>query len=293
MTPPEHDPDGVDAAALQEYHDRFVEVEGLRLHYTEWNPGGADCVVLIHGMNVQCHTWDPIAAELAKRHRVICPDLRGHGDSDWSRAGYWTADFVRDLAALVDHVGVQRFVLVGHSLGARIGIAFAGEHPDRVSKLVLSDTGPETPPATAKARGTAMSSGARPTTFRDHDAVYDFYRAEHPEWRDVFVRLHAAHQVRRNWADKLVLKADPDLVWIMRGAGLRDVPYLWSMAARIEAPTQILWGATSQYMTEELVGRMEATIPSSVSVRFETGHYIPREAPEQFLAAVTAFVAED
>lgn len=274
------------------YHDRFIEVQGLRLHYTEWAAHRDECLVLVHGLNVQGHTWDPIADALADRARIICPDLRGHGDSDWSRTGYWTQDFVADLAALLDRLALDRVVLVGHSLGARVCIAFAGEHPQRVAKLILSDTGPETPPATAKARGTAMASGTLPTTFRNYDEVYEFYRGQHPEWRDDFVRLHAMHQVRQNWAGKLVLKADPDLVWIMRGAGLKDVPYLWEMASQIAAPTRILWGATSKYMTAELVERMEAVIPDSTSTRFESGHYIPREVPHQFLEVLDEFLAD-
>src|SRR5690606_2756293 len=113
---------------------------------------------LLHGLNVQLHTWDPIASELAKEHRVLCLDLRGHGESDWSREGYWTKDFVKDVHGLLHQLDVVPCVLVGHSLGARIAIAYAGEHPADITHLILSDTGPETPPTTAQDQGTRIAN---------------------------------------------------------------------------------------------------------------------------------------
>src|SRR4051812_41926953 len=109
------------------YEDGFVDLDGLRLHYTDWNPGGDRAVLLLHGLNVQAHTWDPAAAALAAGgRRVVCLDLRGHGESDWSREGYRVTDFAGDVLGLVDALGLDVVDVVGHSLGCRIGIVFAG-----------------------------------------------------------------------------------------------------------------------------------------------------------------------
>ena len=102
------------------YGDHFVEVNGLRLHYTDWG-GDKPPLMLMHGYNVQLHSWDPVADILRDDYRVICPDLRGHGDSDWSRAGYNVRDFVSDLHGIVQSLDLGPFDFVGHSwvLGSR------------------------------------------------------------------------------------------------------------------------------------------------------------------------------
>ena len=66
------------------YQDGWVAVDGLRVHYTEWGKPTAPPVLLLHGLNVQCHTWDPIAHKLAEEFHVYAMDLRGHGDTDWA-----------------------------------------------------------------------------------------------------------------------------------------------------------------------------------------------------------------
>src|SRR6266704_3655422 len=81
------------------YSDHYVTVNGLRLHYTEWSSDKSDVILLLHGLNVQLHTWDPIAVGLSKHYRVLALDLRGHGDSDWSRSGYNVTDFDNDIVA--------------------------------------------------------------------------------------------------------------------------------------------------------------------------------------------------
>lgn len=275
---------------VEQHVDRVVDVDGLRLHYTDWNPDGEHTIVMLHGLNVQAHTWDPIASVLSASSRVICPDLRGHGESDWSRDGYWTRDFVNDLRRLVRSAGVSTFALVGHSLGARISIAYAGEHPETLTHLILSDTGPETPASTARKRGQAMASNGSVRGFRDWSEVLEHYRGEHPEWKPVFHELHADYQVRKNWAGKLVLRADPDLFWILRGAGLKETSYLWEMAARADVPALVVYGETSEFMDEGLVARMRAVMPQASARRFRTGHYVPREDPDGFIAAVREFV---
>src|ERR1700730_5370671 len=112
-----------------EFRDGLLEVNGLRLHYTDWGERSLPAILLVHGLNVQCHTWDPIARPLSKDRRVICLDLRGHGDSDWAREGYPVQAFVKDIRELAEKLGIAPFDYVGHSLGARIGIAYGAEHP--------------------------------------------------------------------------------------------------------------------------------------------------------------------
>lgn len=280
-----------EADALQDrYADGFVEVGDARLHYTDWNPEGGRPALLVHGVNVQLHTWDPIAAELSRDRRVVCVDLRGHGDSSWPRSGYAIDKFVADLKALSDELGLAPFDYIGHSLGARIGIAYAGEHSETLAHLILSDTGPEMPRAGAEYSQRIVGSTGDVRGFKTREEVLAHYAGMHPEWEQVFLELHADHQVRQNWAGKLVFKSDPDLFWLAGSAGLKEIPYIWEAAARITVPTLILWGLDSPFLDEDLVARMEAAIPETTLARTHTGHYIPRESPAEFLAEARAFL---
>ena len=280
------------AADAHDVVDGFLDAGGLRIHYVDRNPAGPDPLLLVHGANVQLHTWDPIADELADRHRVVAVDLRGHGDSDWAPDGYAVGSFVSDLAAAVVSLGAGPCDYIGHSLGARIGIAFAAEHPELVRRLVLSDTGPELAPTAARYNQALLASTGDVRGFRSEEDALAHYREIHPEWQPVFHDLHVRHQLRRNWAGKLVFKSDPELFWLSGSAGSREIPYLWEAAARIAAPTLILRGRRSPFLDEAIVERMTAAIPDATVVVTETGHYIPREDPEAFIAAVRRFLED-
>ena len=271
------------------YREGYADVSGVRLHYTDWNPSGERTIVLVHGLNVQLHTWDPIAAALSADWRVICFDNRGHGDSSWG-ADYWLKSFVNDLDGLVTQLGLTKFALVGHSLGARITLAYAGEHPDRVTHVVLSDTGPEVAKSAAKYMQAVIGGAADVRGFKDEAHAAEVFRGQNPEWREVYIGLHARHQLRRSWAGKLVLKSDPELFWLTGGAGLKDNAYVWDMAAEVAAPTLVLWGETSHFLDDELADRLLATLQHGELVRIASGHFIPREEPEAFVDALRSFL---
>lgn len=279
--------------AEQRYQDGFVRVNGLNIHYLEWGKRGNPPVVMLHGLNVQAHTWDPIARVLAETYHVIAPDLRGHGDSDWSKSGYGVRSLASDIAALVSVLGLGPAHLVGHSAGVRVAIALAGENPDFYTKVVLSDAGPATTREGAEFMRDFIQRNTNLRGFRSEEELREFYVAQHPEWVEEFIDLHLAHQVRVNWAGKLVLKADPDVQWITGSASLPDIPYLWEMSARMIMPTLLMVGKTSNVLDEDLVQRMVDTMPSGEALWFDTGHYIPREKPVEFTQAIVDFLARD
>jgi pimeloyl-ACP methyl ester carboxylesterase len=291
MTEPD---EGAVAAAVfaGQYTDEYVDLGALRLHYTDWNPEAREHVVLLHGLNVQCHTWDLAAAELAARYHVLSLDLRGHGLSDWTREGYSVTDFSDDLAGLADRLDLETFDIVGHSLGCRIGIVYAGRHPERVRRLVLSDAGPEFPKAALDFADRVVSTaGGAVRGFENDSEALAYYQNMHPEWQPVFWHLHVHHQLRRNWAGKLVFRADPDLFWLLGSAGRADDAVVWEGVDRLTMPTLIMWGERSPFFDDDIVSRMLERMADGRLVRTATGHYIPREAPDEFLAHVTAFLA--
>jgi pimeloyl-ACP methyl ester carboxylesterase len=136
--------------------DRFATANGIRIHYRETTggretAGGGGPLLCLHGITSNARAWDGLAAELAPEYRVIAPDLRGRGDSDKPEDGYGLEGHAADAVGLLDELGIERAVLVGHSLGALIGMQLAAEYPERIAKLVLVDHGVNTPPETIEA----------------------------------------------------------------------------------------------------------------------------------------------
>lgn len=275
-----------------EFETSHAVVNGVRIEYTDWNRSARDAVLMIHGLGAQGHTWDPIAAQLASRYRVLCPDLRGHGRSDWSRAGYGVRDFASDLAQLLEHVGVSRVDVVGHSLGGRVALAVAATDRLQVEHVLLSDMGPEAPRLLSRVPSTDASPSAEVRGYRDETEVLAHFRALHPQWKPIFVQLHARYQVRLNWAGKLVPCADPDLFWIRGAAGRRDDGYLWECCASIQAPVHMMWAATEPFVDDAIIDRMHAAMSQFSDEKLDCGHYIPRQHPDYFLERLVGFLEQ-
>jgi pimeloyl-ACP methyl ester carboxylesterase len=113
-----------------------ASVNGTRIHYLQ--SGSGPDVVLIHGLGGNLAIWFlHLVPKMKNSFRFTAYDLRGHGRSDAPPTGYTTADMVDDLKGLLDHTGLEKPHIVGHSWGADVALHFAVCHPDRVSKLVV------------------------------------------------------------------------------------------------------------------------------------------------------------
>ena len=125
---------------MPEFTVHTLDHDGVALAYLD-EGGGDPPVVLVHGMACDHTHVLPQLRHLSPRHRTIAVDLRGHGRSDKPRGAYTTEVFGDDLVFLFDQLGLDRPVLIGHSLGGSISLALAARRPDRVGALVLLDSG--------------------------------------------------------------------------------------------------------------------------------------------------------
>jgi pimeloyl-ACP methyl ester carboxylesterase len=109
----------------------------LKLHFWDWGDNGKPNLVLVHGSRDHARSWDFVAREFCNDFRVVAPDLRGHGDSQWAPgAMYSVPEYVLDLSALIDIIGRHPVHIIGHSLGGAVAQLYAGSYPERVRKLV-------------------------------------------------------------------------------------------------------------------------------------------------------------
>src|SRR2546426_10717237 len=140
-----------------------LRVNGLELRYLEWGAASAPPVVCVHGYTSSAEAFNGLARRFRDRVRLIAMDVRGHGESAWAPGGtYQYADQVGDLAGLVDQLGLQRFTLIGTSMGGIVAMAYAGAHAERLVGLVINDIGPEPEEGTVRITQTV---GARPEKF--------------------------------------------------------------------------------------------------------------------------------
>src|SRR5205823_1587013 len=105
--------------------------DGVDLVWWEW-PGGDPPALLLHGVANYGRYWDLFAREIAGRLRLVAPDARGHGDSGKPGSGYVPEEFVRDVLAILDDAGIERALVVGHSMGGGHSMLLAARHPERV-----------------------------------------------------------------------------------------------------------------------------------------------------------------
>ncbi len=265
--------------------DHYFQSGPLRLHYLQWGNEEARPLVLLHHVSSQAHTWDDFAKRMSGDYRVLALDLRGHGESEWAGEGnYTTEHYASDVAALVEHLGLREVIVLGGSLGGRVALVYAGQHPEQVAALIIEDVGPVRP-AEISQRFADRVAGGDP----EFDTVEQW--AEHlrgdnrrtpPE---AFLNL-ARQGTRQLSGGKLGLKRDPMIQ--------RDfVPLeLWQYVERVPGPFLLLIGAESAIVSAEHRDRMVRTIPGSRAVTFQgAGHYIVHDKLDEFESTVREFLS--
>ena len=126
---------------MPELTDHTISLANLTFHYREAGGLAAPPLVMLHALGPDAHDWDEVALALDERYHVFALDQRGHGES--ARPGIYSFEAMRDdLNAFADALSLNRFTLIGHSMGGTVSFLFAEQWPDRIEKLIIEDTPP-------------------------------------------------------------------------------------------------------------------------------------------------------
>lgn len=277
---------------------RFFQSQGLRLHYLDWGNEDAPLMLLVHGGRDHCRSWDLIARSLQPHFHVLAPDLRGHGDSDWTKGGsYSLTEYVYDLSRLVRSTAADQVTMVGHSMGGMVGLIYAGTFPDQVSALVVLDGVTVLPSAKrvpaheriAKWVGQLDKLEDRePRRYRTIEDAAAQMRANNTRLPSELAQHLAAFGLRRNKDETYSWKFDPyQRAMAPHRLSPEDHVSLWS---RITCPTLLLHAEESFLESPETAGLANCFEQARTETISGAGHWLHHEKPDEVLYSIRTFL---
>ena len=282
---------------------RVKGANGAELHLLEWSTEGVP-MLLLHGFGNEAHIWDDFAPVVAPHYRTLALDHRGHGQSDWDPEGRYEIDaLVDDVESVTAALGIERLVLVGHSLGGRVSTVFAGRHPARIAGFVIVDIGPDVDLRGSLRIRQDVESNLQPA----FDSVEEYARAlslSYPAATPEALRRMARHGLRPRADGRFELAMDP--AWRGITAGRSASPEseqqesalrqrMWDALAALPCPVLVVRGAASDILSPEVADRMvdEVLQNGRLAVVPQAGHSVMTDNPQGFNDAVASFVLSD
>ncbi len=284
---------------MQPTQRRISGLDGLEINVLEWSTEGTP-LVFVHGFANDAHVWDDVAPAVATHYRVLCPDMRGHGDSGRdSQAAYDPDSMTGDLECVLDALGVERLVLVGHSMGGGVSIRYAGRHPEKMAGLVIVDTAPETDRRGALRIGLDMQQSSH-----SYDSIADYERLlarQYPVTPAGTLSRLARVWLRQREDGRFELKLDPNLMKRHASGSVSQADerardeakkLQWLALEQLSCPALVIRGAASDILDPETADKMvDEVIPNAkLAVIPRAGHSVMLDNPEEFKRALCDFV---
>ena len=266
---------------------RSFTVNGMTLRALEWGQPGRPALCFLHGGSAHSHWFDAVVPSFVDRFHIISLDQRGHGQSDWAPdARYGTEQFTSDLVGVMDHLGWERMVVVGHSMGGHNSMGFSAWHPDRVRGLCVVDSRPALPAERLHAMHRRGHRG--PRRHETLDLALRSFRllpAETLAAPDLLEHLGREGIAERE--GRFLYRFDPQC------NGARRPVDGWALLPDIKAPTLLVRGELSPIMPQEMAERMAAAIPNARLVTMlGVYHHLVLDAPDAFSRILDGFLRE-
>jgi pimeloyl-ACP methyl ester carboxylesterase len=279
----------------------FHQVRNLRYHVRCWGDARAPKLFLLHGWMDVSASFQFLVDHFEREWRVIAPDWRGFGLTEWARDGYWFPDYYADLDALLDIYEPGAPVnLIGHSMGGNVACTYAGVRPQRVARLVslegfgAASTAPTDAP---KRYARWLDQLAAPPAFHPYasfDAVAARLRKNNPRLTGERAQFLARHWAYETADGKVVLRSDPkhkmvnpvlsrieELLACWRGV---TAPVLWVRGDASSAPG---WRDDDG---PQFAGRKAAFADLREAILVDCGHMLHHDQPQRLAQIIESFV---
>ena len=270
--------------------DKTVNANGLSLHYLDWGNSGKPTLVMIHGLRGHAHSWDDVSASLCQDFHVLALDQRGRGDTDWAKDGdYGTDAYVADLAGFCDALGLNSFILCGHSMGGRNAMTFGSRYPEKLEKLIVVDMGPDI----NREGGQRISREIVnvPEEFDSFEAVVEYMTKQNRFASDAVIRRRLTYATKLLSNGMIGWKYDLAIREERRKGTVAPSQDLWPEIPKITCPTLIVRGMETDILTPETAQRMLEVMPNAQITEIpQAGHMVFEDNPSDFNTAVGAFL---
>nr|WP_256582925.1 alpha/beta hydrolase [Pseudomonas sp. PICF141] len=251
-------------------------------------------MVLLHGFGDTGDMWAPLAADLARDHTVVVPDLRGMGLSSIPDGGYDKKTQAADISAVLAALGIEHSVVIGHDIGTMVAYAYAARYPQQTDRLVVMDAPvPGIPPWNEIVRSPMLwhfdfggPDAERLVAGRERIYLDRFWNefAGDPSKVDEETRQHYASLCARPGAMRAAFAQ-------FRSIRQDEVDNKASMATRLTMPVLAIGGEKSFGSNEAIVMRNAADKVTEVVIP-GTGHWLMEEAPTETIRAIRNFIAQ-
>jgi pimeloyl-ACP methyl ester carboxylesterase len=262
--------------------ERTITANGIELHVATAGNPTTPALLLLHGLYDRWETWEPVIRAFAPHYQVIAPDLRGHARSEKPKSGYTPQDYAEDMRSLLDELGIDQVVPIGHSLGALVAEFLTADNLERIHSLVLIDPPFEQNEQTRKWLEVLLEAkrGSEEETFETVKEL-NILTGNDEEWKRQTEWL-------RSTADG-PFEAMIDMIDTGRAAKLYEV------LRRITCPSLILQadpengGSLSDAAVELALSHLQNGQHRKFA---STGHLIHRERTDEFVQVVRQFVSQ-
>ncbi|HWX66596.1 MAG TPA: alpha/beta hydrolase [Rhodanobacter sp.] len=282
------------SAAVKPFPSTFktqdIQTDGATIHTRVGGKGPA--VVLLHGFGDTGDMWAPLAADLARDHTVVVPDLRGMGLSSHPESGYDKKTQAGDIRSVLTHLGIDHATVVGHDIGTMVAYAYAARYPDKTDRLIVMDAPvPGIPPWDQIVRLPALwhfdfggPDAERLVAGRERIYLDRFWNefAGDPSKIDEQTRQHYAALYAKPRAMRSAFAQ-------FRSIRQDAVDNTSSMATKLPMPVLAIGGEKSFGANEAVVMRNAASNVTEIVVP-NAGHWLMEEAPDTTITVVRDFI---
>ncbi len=280
------------------YTDEYwTSPDGLKLYYRDYaGPSDKPPVLCLHGLTRNSRDFAPLAETLAGDWRVIVPEMRGRGNSEYAKdtSTYTPPTYIKDVEALLAELGIEKFVAIGTSMGGLMTMLMAAKDASRIVAAVLNDIGPEIDPTgLAHIAGYVGQGRSFDTWMHAANSLRETHGASFPDYSiDTWLEM-AKRTMVLGQNGRLVLDYDMGIADPFKSANDAPQPDLWpAFKALSDTPTLLVRGELSNLLTEQTQSRMARGHGNLRTVTVpRVGHAPMLDEPES-LAAIQALLAD-
>jgi pimeloyl-ACP methyl ester carboxylesterase len=261
---------------------------GYRLHVRKWGGGTTHCL-LIHGFGEGGYVWRNVVDRFDDNYTWFALDLRGHGESEWDRAGHYRVDtHVDDVISVVESLNLRSLIIIGHSLGAEVSVQVAERLGRNVRGLVIVDYGPDEEEEGKQQLCLDLQESLR--CYRSIDDYIEFLKDKRFLLSPEILCTLAADTLVSNGFDGFRVRFDPAILTAQYEYESNSASR-WQSLQIVNCPTLVVRGVGSALVSRYTAVRMREIFgPASLVQVSMAGHAVMTDNPEGFVTAVRPFL---